>query len=85
MKTSTRDRKVYDDFIDFIATGTTPEETIEYRASDAANDRLEDLVYRAQQGELTAEERNELDRALAIEHIITLAKAKARIYIQSRS
>ncbi len=85
MQTSMRDRQVYDEFIDFIATRTTPEETIEFRFSDAASDRLEDLVYRAKQGELTAEEGSELDKALAIEHIVTLAKAKARLYLQSRS
>lgn len=47
MNTSVNITKVYDEIIEFIAAGTTPQSVIDFKLSDAAKDRLEDLVYRA--------------------------------------
>jgi hypothetical protein len=77
MTTSINVTKVYDEIIDFIAAGTTPQSVIDFKLSDATQDRLEDLVYAHRTGELTQEEQKELDNFLVLEHIITLAKARA--------
>lgn len=82
VKTATR---VYDDVIDFIAGGTTPESVIEFQLSDAAKGRLEELIYRYKNEGMTPEERKELDEFLVVEHIMRLAKAKAHHIIQARS
>lgn len=81
MTTSINTTKVYDEIIDFIAAGTTPQSVIDFKLSNAAQERLEDLVYAHQTGELTPEEKKELDRFLTLEHIMTLAKARAHKYI----
>ena len=81
MTTSVNTTKVYDEIIDFIAAGTTPQRVIDFKLSNAAQERLEDLVYAHQSGELTPEEKKELDRFLTLEHIMTLAKARAYRYI----
>jgi|GEM_PF-296719 hypothetical protein len=73
--------KVYDEIIEFIAAGTTPQSVIDFQLSDAAKDRLEELVYRAKTESLTESDQRELDHFLTLEHIMTLAKAKARQYI----
>ncbi|MBD2413547.1 hypothetical protein FACHB389_03855 [Nostoc calcicola FACHB-389] len=82
MTTSVNTTKVYDEIIEFIAAGTTPQSVIDFKLSDAAKDRLEDLVYRAKTESLTGSEQQELDRFLTLEHIMRLAKAKARTYIR---
>jgi hypothetical protein len=82
MATSVKKTKVYDEIIDFIATGTSPQSVIDFKLSTAAQDRLEDLVYRHKTGELIPEEKRELDHFLTLEHIMTLAKARAYTYIK---
>ena len=83
MTTSVKKTKVYDEIIDFIAAGTTPQSVIDFKLSSTAQDRLEDLVYRHQTGELTPEEKRELDHFLTLEHIMRLAKARAYKYINT--
>ena len=83
MTTSVKTTKVYDEIIDLIAAGTTPQSVINFKLSAAAQERLEDLVYRHQTGALTPEEKKELDHFLTLEHIMTLAKARAYTYIQA--
>ncbi len=83
MTTSVKTTKVYDEIIDFIAAGTTPQSVIDFKLSSIAQDRLEDLVYRYKAGDLTPEKKRELDHFLTLEHIITLAKARAYKYIKA--
>ncbi|MGF1935822.1 MAG: hypothetical protein RM347_015785 [Nostoc sp. ChiQUE02] len=44
MTTSVNTTKVYDEIVEFIATGTTPQSVINFQFSNAAKERLEDLV-----------------------------------------
>ncbi len=81
--TAVKTTKVYDEIIDFIAAGTTPQRVINFRLSETAQERLEDLVYKHKMGELTPEEKRELDHFLTLEHIMTLAKARAYKYIKA--
>lgn len=83
MTTSINTAKVYDEIIEFIAAGTTPQSVIDFKLSDAIKDRLEDLVYRAKTEALTASDRQELNYFLTLEHIMRLAKAKAHQYISA--
>jgi hypothetical protein len=80
MTTSVKTTKVYDEIIDFIAAGTTTQSVIDFHLSATAGELLEDLVYKHQNGELTPEENKELDYFLVLEHIMTLAKARAHKY-----
>jgi hypothetical protein len=76
--------KTYEEIVDFIAGGTTPEAVVAFRPSDAARRRVEDLVERSKEGQISAEERSELDYYLQLEHIMILAKARARQRIRER-
>ncbi len=73
--------KVYEEVIDFIATGTTPQNVVDFRPSAAAQARVEDLLEREKEGELSAMEKSELDHYLQIEHLMRLAKARARDFL----
>lgn len=73
--------KAYEEVIDFIAAGTTPQNVIDFRPSDAAQQRLEDLILREKEGALSAEEKFELDHYMQLEHLMRLAKARARDFL----
>ncbi len=66
MATSVKTNKVYNEIIDFIAAGATPQSVIDFKLSATAQDRLEDLVYRHKTGELTPDEKRELDYFLTL-------------------
>lgn len=83
MTTSVKITKVYDEIVDFIAAGTTPQSAIDFQLSDAAQERLANLVYQAKTEGLTGDEKKELDHVLTLEHIMRLAKARAYTYISA--
>jgi hypothetical protein len=85
MTTLTKNQKIYEEFLDFIAQGTTPEKLTQFQFSPRTKEQIEDLVYRAKNGEITKEDKQELDELLLIEHLIMLTKAKAYQYLNSQS
>ena len=82
--TLTKDTKIYDEFIDFIAKGVSSESLTQFQFSESTKEQIEDLVYRAKNGELTQEEKKELDELLFIEHLITITQAKAHKYMKAQ-
>ena len=72
--------KVYEELIDFIAR-QSPSEVIAFRPSKEAHARLDELLDREECSDLTAEEKSELDHYLQLEHIMRMAKARARQYL----
>ena len=68
----------YIEIIDFIAGGTTPAEVLEFRPSPHAHQRVEELLKKEQEHQTTPEEKAELDHFMELEHILRMAKAKAR-------
>lgn len=78
MRSATR---AYDEIVDFIAAGSSPRSVVAFRPSEAARARVADLVAREKSGGLTSEETSELEHYLQLEHILRLAKARARRFI----
>ncbi len=68
----------YLEIIDFIAAGTTPEAVARFQPSPEAQQRVAELIEREKQGGLSAEENAELDHFMELEHILRMAKARAR-------
>ena len=73
--------RAYEEIIDFIAAGTTPHRVITYQHSEAAKARVADLIYREKTAGLTLDETSELDYCLLLEHIMRLAKVRARQFV----
>ena len=67
----------YEEFIEFIAS-LSPREVVEFKPSEIARRRVWDLIERQQAAPLPADEKTELDHYLEIEHLMRLAKARAR-------
>jgi hypothetical protein len=68
----------YDEFVDFLAGGTTPQGVIDFRPSNETKTRVADLIRRQKLSSLSQDETAELNQYLQIEHLIRLAKARAR-------
>ena len=69
----------YDEFVDFIAGAVPPESLIAFQPSQAAKDRVADLIHRSKTTGLSADETSELSQYLQTEHLLRLAKARAHL------
>ena len=74
--------KSYDEIIEFIAAGTTPEAVVAYHPSINVQQRVAELVERSKEGTISAEDASELEDYLQLEHIMIMAKARARQHTQ---
>jgi len=74
--------KPYDEIIDFIAAGTTPESVIAFRPSENLQKRVAELIERSKDGCISPEEQSELQDYLQLEHIMIMAKARARRHMR---
>lgn len=72
----------YEEIIDFFVAGTTPESVAAFRPSNEAVRRVADLIAKSKDETISAEEQSELKDYLQLEHILVLAKARARQKIQ---
>ena len=70
--------KAHDEVIEFIAGGPSIRNVADFRASPEAKARVEWLIRKEKNDGLTPEEKSELDDFMTLEHIMRLAKAKAR-------
>jgi hypothetical protein len=68
----------YFEIIEFIAAGTTTESVASFRPSPEAQQRVEELIEREKDSDLSPEEKSELDHYIELEHILRMAKARAR-------
>lgn len=75
--------KAYEEVIDFIASGTSPGSVIAFRPSETAKQRVWDLLHKEKTSGLSLDERSELDHYMQLEHLMRLAKARARRYVEN--
>lgn len=75
--------RIYEEIIDFIARGTSPAQLAQFSPSQDTKDRVADLIHREKTTELNEEEASELNHYLEIEHILRLAKARARVHLSN--
>lgn len=68
---------IYDELAELLAN-MDPMKVIQFHASKGAQKRLEELLDKNKEGTLTEDEKNEIERFMTVEHIVRLAKARAR-------
>ena len=73
--------RAYQEVIEFIAGGTTPKNVVDFRPSEVAKARVEELIQRHKAGSLSADENSELEHYIQLEHLMRLAKARARHHL----
>jgi len=73
--------RAYEEIIDFIAAGTTPSRVVAFQPSQEVKDRVADLIHREKTTGLSPEDASELNQYLQLEHLMRLAKARARAHL----
>ena len=73
--------KAYEEVVDFIAAGTSPGSVIAFRPSAAVKERVAYLIDREKTTGLSPDDKSELDYYMQLEHLMRLAKARARKYL----
>ena len=68
-----------DEVIEFLVEACDAQRLLDFRASEEAQERVQYLVNRSSAGALTSDERSELECAALLEHILRMAKLKARL------
>jgi hypothetical protein len=71
----------YPEIINSLAAGTTPAALISFRPAPEAQRRVSELIARRHEGAISAEGDQELDDFLELEHVLIMAKARARRHI----
>jgi hypothetical protein len=75
---------IYEELINFIVE-ENPERFANFQTTEKVRDRVWELVRREKNEGLTEKEKAELDTYAQLEHILRLAKAKARLNMALRS
>jgi hypothetical protein len=75
--------RAYEEIIDFIAAGVRSSDVVAFRPSEKTKARVADLIHREKTKELSNEDVEELNHYLQLEHIMRLAKARARAYLEN--
>lgn len=70
--------RFFDEVIDFLTSFPRPEDIVAFKPSDALQHRVEGLLEKKREGTLTESENRELDYFMVIEHLMRMAKARAR-------
>lgn len=73
--------RVYDELVEFLATGSSPRTLIDYVPSDAVRSHVAELLRAEKSVGLAATESSELAHYLQLEHLLRLAKARARKHL----
>lgn len=70
----------YEELVQFIAS-LSPQQLVDFTPSEASRRRVWELIERQKAAPLPEEEKSELDHYLEIEHLMRLAKARARQFL----
>lgn len=70
--------KAFEEIVGFVAAGASREAVLRFQASDETKARVEHLVRKEKNEGLLPEETSELDDYLRLEHLMRMAKARAR-------
>ena len=73
--------KLYEEILDLIAAGTTPAGIIAFRPSIRSQQRVAELIEQSEDGRISPQDQSELEDYLLLEHLMILAKARARLYL----
>ncbi len=76
--------RAYEEIIEFIAAGTTPTTIINFQPSTTVKERVAELIHLEKTIGLAQEEKTELDHYLQLEHLMRLAKARARQHLSDK-
>ena len=69
---------IFEEVVDFITSAPKTEQIIAYKPSASMQQHLEELLYKKQNDQLSDDDRHELEQYLLIEHLMRMAKLRAK-------
>jgi len=79
MKTIEPGTSLVDEIADFLATTSSREELLQFRPSEPVQERVRELLAKLKTGQLSEDERRELDRFEHLEVLMRLVKVRLRL------
>jgi hypothetical protein len=76
---------IMSELANFMVSRPTLEEILDYEISPSVQSRIDDLVERNRDDQLTPGEYDEMTKTIALSHFISLTKAKARFNLEART
>lgn len=70
--------RAYEEIISFIMLGKSSEEIVSFKPSEATSNRVSELLHKEKNEGISSDEKSELDHYMLIEHLMRLAKARAK-------
>ena len=70
--------RAFDEIVDFITSLAKNEQILAFKSSIASQGRIEELLQKKQLRTLNFDENREIEQFLLIEHLMRVAKARAR-------
>ena len=77
-------RTVFDVITDFLVLQPTPEQLLEYHLPDDLQVRVDELVERNGEGQLTFDEQQELYDFMRADELMALLKAKTKLRLRNQ-
>lgn len=74
---------VFEEMIDFLVSGPTPEQIVAYKVSARAQERLADLLDKNREEGLSEVEKAELDAYEEVDYVMSSLKARAQLAAKS--
>lgn len=75
---------IHQELIDFLSSSPRLEQIVKFKISALAQERLETLLEKNREEQLTAKQKSELEQYLQYRHVLILLKASARRAIAAR-
>jgi len=75
-------RELNAEVLEFLAGLPSPKEILNLRPSQRLQQRVDELLDKRRTGELTAHQEEEWERYQYLEHLVRMAKAKARVKLR---
>jgi len=72
----------YTSFVEYLLEKMTPEEILAYQATEAEQERADELTEKNKEGTLTQEERAELKQMMELDLLVGLLKARATVALK---
>lgn len=78
-------QSIFTELADFLVSQPTLEELAAYHVSTAVQQHIDRLLEKNREGVLSADERLELEKILAVSHVMTLTKTKAQLKLADKA
>lgn len=78
-------QSIFTELADFLVSQPTLADIAAYQVPASVQQHIDDLLEKNREGGLSADERLELEKILAVSHVMTLAKTKAKLKLADQA